>query len=193
MPIRRLVCLVLTLAAATAGRLAGQTCFRGRPLPECRVFAITEIGFGVRLTQEPLDEGLTSADLGFMVNLNEDYALGGTLYAAFEDYTDPGPDARYGIKLRVRRWIEPWLSVDLAPGIMYHNGGTGSAGLAFTSQIGLNFRDWLALTTQLEYLGYQDDRVLAGYAGLRFGSELAVAAALLGAVIAMLAASAPSY
>ncbi|KPK80247.1 MAG: hypothetical protein AMS25_09580 [Gemmatimonas sp. SM23_52] len=188
MAMRRIVCLVLALAAATASQLPGQNCFRGRPLPTCRVFAITEIGFGAKLTREPFTHGLASADLGLMVNLSQDYALGGSLYVGFEDFTDPGY-WRFGIKARVRRWLTPWLSLDVAPGIMGYSGEVGDGSdLTFTSQISLSFRDQLVLTTQLEYLRYEDyGRVLDAYAGLRFGSQPAVAAALLSGFAALMA------
>jgi hypothetical protein len=193
MSMRRILVLLPLLATPSAGALSGQVCFRGRPEPECGSFFITEIGFAIRLTQEPLDEGLVSADLGYMVNLSDDWAVGGTLYAAFEDFTDPMPDARVGAKARIRRWFKPWLSFDVAPGIMRYNGGQGGEELALTSQFSLSFRDQLVLTTQFDYLHYKGNKVLAWYAGLRFGSQPAVAVALLSVLIAGVAASAPSY
>jgi hypothetical protein len=61
-------------------------------------------------------------------------------------------------------------------------------GLTFTSQFSLSFRDQLVLTTQLEYLRYDGyGRVLDAYAGLRFGSQPALGAALLSGFLALVA------
>jgi hypothetical protein len=129
---------------------------------------------------------MANADLGLMVNLSDDYALGGSLYVGFEDFTDPGY-WRFGIKARVRRWLTPWLSLDVAPGIMGYSGEMGGD-LTFTSQFSLSFRDQLVLMTQLEYLRYDEyGRVLDAYAGLRFGSQPALGAALLSGLLALFA------
>lgn len=158
-----------------ATSLEAQVCFRGQPRQNCESFIITEIGFAVRLTQEPFDEGLTSGELGYMVNVDERYSLGGTAYGAFEDFTDPEPDSRFGVKGRIRAWLTDWLSLELAPGILKHQGSLG-----FTGHASLNVRDQIILISQLEQLNYKGRKTAVWYAGMRLGSKPALGAAVAG-------------
>src|SRR5678816_3906450 len=59
-------------------------CWRGRPLPDCRFFILTEFGVYVRLDDDPTrqsgDRGFITLDVGPMRNRTPKDAVGGTVY-----------------------------------------------------------------------------------------------------------------
>ena len=135
-------------------------CFRGRPLPTCRSFWITEAGYGYALTGS--NRHYATWELGLMTNLDERWAVGGTFLAgiAFGD----GARVGVGLKPRFRLWLDSSTSVELSPGVLL----AGSEGQfpRFTGHVSVNFQDRLALTSQLEVL----DNV-AWYVGVKLGSK----------------------
>lgn len=44
-----ILALFIGLSCLSASSACGQVCFRGKPSPECRLFEVTEVGFGFRL------------------------------------------------------------------------------------------------------------------------------------------------
>jgi hypothetical protein len=189
MSLRRLASpLLLMLCILPAGALArapaeAPLCFRGRPLPECQGFLLTEFAVSLGLPSSyrrpPLD---ASWELGYLHNLEvERLAVGGSLFLVYDDEQR----LLFGVKPRLRRWLTPWLSAEVAPGILVAGGGVDSfapAYPAFSGHAALNFGDVLAVSTQLEVLPLASKsnvnpqgREITGYIGLRFGSYAGLA------------------
>ncbi len=91
-----IVFIFCALACGTEAQ--ADTCFRGRPLPECSAFWLTETGIGY------MGSGggrfWPICETGMMLNISEDYAVGATGYLAYDGKYE---DLRGGIKVRLRR------------------------------------------------------------------------------------------
>ncbi|KPK81606.1 MAG: hypothetical protein AMS25_05485 [Gemmatimonas sp. SM23_52] len=159
---------VLTWAAP----LEAQFCFRGRPARECRQFLITEAGYarGAR------DGWLLMSELGFMHNLNDKNALGGTVLAGMVS-----DDVQIGLKLRYRRWLSSKLTLDASPGVILHHGNHRAPG--FTGHVGVGYGDYLGLTLLVQAIPLEgEDTEVRSYFGFRVGSYLGRAASILMAI-----------
>ena len=122
-------------------------CFRGRPLPECKSFWIIEMQ-GVRplaQTSRIVQNGdhrverleFTSVlqwNLGHMVNVGDDWAIGGVVTLGTN--TERWLSAYNG---RIRRWVNPHLSIEAEVGALLSNGTSGAKG--GTAAMRLNIRD----------------------------------------------------
>ena len=110
----------------TAARAPSPSCWRGKPLPQCRSFFITEMAgeyaFVTTKTNDPLAfEARSRADesaqllwrIGPMFNTSPSRAMGVTLSAG--TVNDGGREA---IEFRQRRWISPEQSVDFSAGAL---------------------------------------------------------------------------
>jgi hypothetical protein len=179
--------------------LSAQTCFPGRPLPGCRSFPITEIGYAHRLDKTPFATGgepqvhYFNAEVGWMFNRSPRLAIGGTVFAgALVDYAF---EFRPGVRARVRYWIDPRTGVDLGAGLVV--GRTPASGtfnspdehrLGGAGHVGLSFHDAAILILEVEYLRNPVDRDLAAYAGARIGSRPAMWTTLIvGPLLGLLA------
>lgn len=135
-------------------------CFRGKPLSRCNSFLITELGAYYKLNErDRTPDGaryLIAWELGWMKNLNEDFALGGTLLIEGNEHT-----TGIGLKPRLRRWLSPELSVDVSLGILKSQ----ESGSGLTGDVSLNWRDWFFLTSKIENVNRT-----AWYGGVKFGS-----------------------
>lgn len=132
-------------------------CFRGRPKPTCDNFWLTEWGFAKSVTGE--SASLYTWELGWMVNRGTTHALGvgvflqgffwvvvGDQYFPYPRYTTTRGEGGSGIRPRLRLWMSPAISVDLAPGIILFGSG---AGAGFSGHVGLNLGDYAALTAHI--------------------------------------------
>lgn len=117
-----------------------QISFRGKPVPECIMFFITEAGGVVGVAGSPGEFGV-NYEFGLMYNLNQRSALGATLFTLFD-----GSNFR-GIKLRYRHWMNSSISLDVSPGLSLWGYGKHPQ---FTGHVGLNFGDWIALIGQAD-------------------------------------------
>ena len=133
----------------------GQTCFEGKP--ECASFWITEVGYTPRMNDAPRpfkDDFYLHWELGHMININASWAMGGAVFFGVDD-----TGSRWALKGRVRHWLGPRLSVDLAPGILVmidERNETKTPG--FTGHVGLNFREWFQFVGMVEVIDIQPDR-----------------------------------
>lgn len=165
-------CLILPPA------LSGQTptepshwCFRGRPSPACNVFWLTEAGVAAHVAgnQAAYESApLFTWELGWMVNRGSSRAFG---IAAFGQAGDGMVAA--GIRPRVRFWMNPTMSLDVAPGVAVYASDGGGPG--FSGHVGLNFGDYGAATVHVVALRprtYDTNRSMrtAVFAGGRLGS-----------------------
>jgi hypothetical protein len=174
---------------AQAVELAG-LCFKGRPMPWCRSFLVTELGFRYQLNapEGVYPQGLT-LEAGWMRNLSQSLALGATAFATGQGGGEGG-DALFsvGLKPRVRRWLGDRLSVEVSAGLAFPIGGEyGSPGI--TGDVGLNVGDVLQLTGSFETLrfplgGADVAWYFGGKAGSYAGVVATVALVALGAAVA---------
>jgi hypothetical protein len=170
--------------------LSAQTCFPGRPLPGCRSFPITEVGYTHRLDKTPLANGgepqvhYFNAEVGWMFNRSPKLAIGGTVFAGA--LVDNAFEFRPGVKARLRYWIDPRTGLDLGAGLVL--GRTPASGtfnspdehrLGGAGHVGLSFHDVAVLIFEVEYLPNPTDRDVAAYAGARIGSKPAMWTALI--------------
>ncbi|MDC0711632.1 hypothetical protein POL68_24400 [Stigmatella sp. ncwal1] len=194
MSLRRLASPLLLLCVLPGTALAASPsmpsfaetplCFRGAPLPRCQGFLLTEFAATLGLPSSYRRPPLNAIwELGYMHNLEvESLALGGTLFLVHDDEQR----TLFGIKPRLRRWLTPWLSAEVAPGILIGGGGVDSFAPsypAFSGHAALNFGDVVSVSTQLEVLPLASKsnvnpqgREITGYIGLRFGSYAGLAA-----------------
>ncbi len=119
---------------------AARWCLRGRPLPACQGFWLTEFGmaqglFGGRAASH---EKLLTWEFGMMWNRGERKALGLAMF--FQEGTYAGG---IGVRPRLRSWLSPTTSIDIAPGILL-----GSERPSFSGHLALN-KSNLALTTHV--------------------------------------------
>ncbi len=180
-----LITTALTLVLA-ADSPAGGDCFRGRPLPECRSFWITEAGtlyrFDLPQTNDKWHATLMyNWEVGLMVNQSERYAIGGSLFFNFDDLTN---HTLVGFRARYRRWLSPRISLDIAPGIILSESKTDN--VAFSGEVMLGADDLIAAVVRLDMrenrFKYSDN--FAWYGGLRLRSYPGLVAGIAGPIIA---------
>jgi hypothetical protein len=176
---------IMILACPSVGAKA---CFRGRPLPDCESFWLTESGvfwrFDRKASRDWHERLLYSIEIGLMKNRCECSALGGTVMLAFEDMTN---DFRLAFKGRYRRWLSQKHSVDIAPGIYLTGSKTDFP--SFTTSVSLNAADYFALVGVLDILKSEKGggTDFAWFGGIRFGSEPGLIIAIAGPIFALIA------
>jgi hypothetical protein len=119
-------------------------CFRGRPLPECKTFWITESGVLTRFDRwskkRDWQEHLyLSYEVGKMYNRNQHTEYGGSVLLRGADFP---PGRSFGFKGRYRRWLSKETSLDLSPGIILDFGMPPEIS-AFSTSIAVCFQDGL--------------------------------------------------
>ncbi|MBN2227903.1 MAG: hypothetical protein JW763_11140 [candidate division Zixibacteria bacterium] len=181
------------LLAAVIGSVSAQTpedrkgpCFRGKPLPKCEVFWITECAVLYRLDESGYDDWFKQLyynwEIGYMVNRNEQNAIGGALLIVHDDMIE---DTRIGIKFRYRYWLNHRVGLDVNPGLLFGGEYRESPGV----QVSLAIMDQSmfggnVIVEYYRYKGGAND--FAWYAGLRFGSTLGIVAGIAIPVILVL-------
>jgi hypothetical protein len=180
---------IIFLACLLAGdMMAGGSCFRGRPLPECRSFWITEAGTLYRFDSHDAGKNrkwheklMYNWELGWMYNRSPRSALGGSF---FLDYDDLLNNTQIGIRARHRRWLSRSLSLDVAPGVIVTGSAIECPG--FSGLLVLNAADRVAATLRLDISKWERSSGydLAWYGGLRFCSYPGLIAGLAGPIIA---------
>lgn len=129
--------------------------FRGRPLPECRTFFLTEFGFRMQLAGTHLYSGeetpsyLTQWEFGLMKNMNPKYALGGTLFAML---TEDAAEFHFGFAPRLRRWLNPNFSLDFSPGVVFASTNHAFHGPGLSAGLRIGYKDYVALMASLEVM-----------------------------------------
>lgn len=180
--------LLCTMAPVQSGQ--AQTCFRGRPLPACRSFALLELGYAHRLGAPSMVTGgspqvhYLNGEVGWMVGRSPRLSIGGTFFAgALVDYEF---ELRPGLKARARYWLGDRTGVDLGVGVMLGRVPADSTSWSpterrpgATAHLGLSLNDALHFTMLGEYLPNPVDRDLVGYAGVRLGSKPALWSGLI--------------
>ena len=142
------------LALLPARRLWAQTCFRGRPLPTCQRFWVTETGFGQRVNRfSPFGEShdqLASVEVGRMWNRGRAVGVGGTVFVGVGDQITGNTGVLLALKPRFRRWLGRSLSWDVSAGPgMVVLGDAGRGRLVLTGHTGLMLGDLVGVTAQV--------------------------------------------
>ncbi len=132
-------------------------------------------------------ESHASVELGWLRNLSDRSALGGTLVVG----SMSGDGSRYGVKGRYRRWLDGQFAVDVEGGPLAVSGGSGHSPFArdgaFGATTGVEFayRDLIAVSANVDAV--RGDRAQSGvFLGVRAGSWAApvFAAGLIALVLA---------
>jgi hypothetical protein len=114
------------------------------------MFAVTEFGYARSSNSEPatpfgephVKPHVFMWELGLMRNTDSRTALGGTVLLT----------SRFsvGLKARYRRWVWRDVSVEVAPGLIVHDGRQFARAPAFTGHVLLNLEDVLSVGAMLE-------------------------------------------
>ena len=154
-------------------------CFRGRPLPACKAFALTEFSVSVWLSAEPPGENPPPAisEFGVMRNVGTRNAIGGSFFL------DAGhKEVVGGLALRYRYWFNSNTGLDLGLGTPI----VGYAALDWaTLKAKLTYRDLVGPVTRLELGGETTYWNL----GLEVGSGAGVIGTVAAAVFGIIAAA----
>lgn len=149
--------LATALIHAGTGTALASLCWRGKPLPECRTFVLTELGVYGRLDEDPTHAAdnpvYFTLDLGLVKNVSPTAAMGLTAYGGAGD-----SHARVGARFRYRRWLSRDTSVDFAPGVIVYgseDGGYTHQAPGFVLGATWNWRDWVALGLEVEHSRYE--------------------------------------
>ena len=169
------------------------TCFRGRPLPRCGAFWITEAGYhhrlsGTRLVQQDPNSGAdleshVSWELGRMRNRDSSSALGWTILIG----VDAERKHRLGAKARFRRWLDPRGILDLSGGVLQASvrapyPDARAMGYGLTGDAAVGWSNAGTVTVGAEALRSRRRNVAAVYGGVRLSAYPAVVATTLFAV-----------
>lgn len=178
--------LSLMLCALSWAPVIAQPCLSNKPLPYCRTFFITELGYSYKATS-PLHRNsytaindtiafsttnpisgrhLLHSELGLMRNFNANFAVGASHFLAW----DVGHNFHGGFKLRVRKWFNEKMSLDLSGGPLLWGAEGEYAYPGFVGGASLNFSDWESVNvtvTQMKTKGY-DYTFDASYEGRRY-------------------------
>jgi hypothetical protein len=203
-----LLSMILLLSLVFPLPAKAQFSLKPSPLPTCKTFLLTEIGYHYRINSFP--EGLYfynhrsyfTSDVGIMINLSSKYAIGMVNFFGM----DNDWQIRWGVKARVRRWFGPEISADLSLGPNFADSRNHYDKPEFSGELSLNLRDLLIFNILVEVASYRIYQTadyypwellaikkgsdVAIYTGIKLGSEPGrianIAAYLAGAVYLVL-------
>jgi len=89
-----------------------------------------------------------TSELGYIHNFNAKYGLGVTHFTGW----DVGHNLRRGLKLRIRRWINPKTSLDLSVGSILWGGGWEIKLPGLAGDVGMNFHNTQTVYVTIEAL-----------------------------------------
>lgn len=191
-----------TTASASSSSPRAKVCYRGRPMPKCDIFILTDLTLQGRIVRPEAkirylsydstmrvetvrpNEYVLSLELGGMKNLNAKNAAGMTAIFDLD-----GDEFNVGMKARYRRWLEAnglaldvgagfvtRNSIDLTeqPGYFYYSRGARDKRLYFTGDVAVNVQDYVSIITRVD-IGKYDRRLQPTVGvGARLGSLPAV-------------------
>ncbi len=94
----------------------GRNCFRGRPLPTCRSFWITDAAGGLERGRFGRTEIYVAGDVGWMRNITNQTAVGATIGVGYSG------EGFVALRPRLRRWVGPTVGLDAALGVRWTPG-----------------------------------------------------------------------
>ena len=137
-----------------------QFCWGSNQLPKCKVFPLLEISYYGAMTSRFFDKNLFVWEGGVMLNINQQNAIGASLWVGRVSY---GQRQRDGYRIRYHRWLRNRLSIDLSSG-----GVLLFANPKFTGELNLNYDDLLILSLRRHKLFIGG---IEHYIGLKVGSK----------------------
>jgi hypothetical protein len=138
----------------TSSTLFAQPCLSLKPAPACRSSLITEFGYSYKIPSsskwQSTPRHYVTSELGYIYNLNAKYGLGFTHFTGLgDDYS-----LRGGLKLRLRKWLNPKTSFDLSGGaILWDIEDSDFKPSTFIGSASLNFSQWQAVNVMVEVSG----------------------------------------
>lgn len=145
------------------------SCFRGKPLGECKSFWVVETGFMSFAGESSADrngyyDNMFNANLGKMRNISTRSALGGTInISTANDGMDIGIGPRY------RHWISPRLAFDFSPRwIFARTGSYDLDGTGYQIDASVSIGELFSIDTHYRQVKYNPDYLimpLSGYTG----------------------------
>jgi hypothetical protein len=161
--------------------LAGaQFSLKPSPLPNCKTFLLTEIGYLYRVNSFPAGlysyshHSYSTSNVGLMINLSSKLAIG---VANFVGMDNDG-QFRWGVKARARRWFGQEKSADLSLGCNLWDSRDPYDKPQLSGGLSLSFRDLLIFEILVEVAPYKI-RQWADYPRYEFlvikkGSDMAI-------------------
>ncbi len=165
----QVACLGLVFGTVLSAALVfAQPCVTARPAPACRSCFVTEIGYSYAVTS-PLTRTSTqwigdsisyvareelsgrhylTSELGYVYNLNAQYGFGFTHLTGW----DIGHGLRGGLKLRVRKWLNPTTSVDVSGGAILWDLDSNTELPAIIGGCSVIFGAWESVNVMVEVL-----------------------------------------
>jgi len=179
---------------------AAQACLY--PRSDCRTWFVSEFGL-LNAFENQLQAGPVNAafwELGLMKRLKARSAIGGSLYATYDD-----TDFRLtiaGAKVRARRWLTRAVTLDASAGLLVVTSGNKDAGQprlklpGFTGRIDVGLGDWIGAVGGVDIYGLDipaaviepgisrlKDERHTWYSGLRLGKYPGVVAGVAIAIL----------
>lgn len=176
----------------TAPSATSAGCFLPRPLPRCRSFVVTEVGYFASVLGTPADnpyaggrralDSHVSWELGYMRNRDDGTAVGGVLLVGGDHR-----GARVGAKIRGRRWLARRSTLDVgagvvSAGVLVPEPSYAGRGVGPTADVSLGWRDIAALSLRADAIRTSGRTSVGVYGGARLGGVPALAATAAAAV-----------
>jgi len=156
-------------------------CFRGRPLPNCRSFLLTE--FDLALT-----EGSVRWEIGAMHNIGSRSAVGGSLLLRGAE----NDSSAFGAKIRFRHWLSRVVALDVSSGILVAGRGTAPG---FAGHVGLGVGDLVALSIEAETVppDFEGGKRIRWFGGVRVGAQLGTVVGALAGILFLGCSGGPCF
>jgi hypothetical protein len=149
--------MILLLSLVFPLPAKAQFSLKPSPLPTCKAFLLTEIGYYYRVSSFPEDlypdykhHSYFTSNIGLMMNLSSKFSIGAANFVGI----DNGHEIRWGAKVRARRWFGPEKSADLSLGLNFADSRTYYDKPAFSGELSLNLRDQLIFNILVEVGSY---------------------------------------
>ncbi len=130
------------------------------PLPTCKTFLLTEIGYYYRVSSFPEElswykhHSYFTSNVGLMMNLSSKFSIGAANFVGIDD----DGQLRWGAKARARRWFGPEKSADLSLGLNFADSRGYYDMPAITGELSLNLRDLIIFNILVEVASYKIDQ-----------------------------------
>lgn len=181
------ICVFLGFASTSADNeppqpLAQQSfSLRGAPQKSVSTFMITEVGVASRhfVTSSGFGQHPASHitwELGVMHNILPRHAVGGTIYASYDDTFDKA--ILMGLKARYRYWLTERVHLDVGSGVLfgesrpnlfYYRDNDTRSYPSFIGHIGIGLADWISLRGEIQKVKDTERNVGDSYFGIAVG------------------------
>lgn len=154
--------IIIIIICLDAQAAEAQFCWEGSQLPKCKIFPLLETSAYLG------GSDLFAWEYGTMLNLNQQYAFGVSLWAGTRTYKDSK------FRLRFRRWLSESLTIDLSTGnvLLFTDPKlAGELNLNYDDRLILSFSRFPNITGRYGYFrGNHFEHYIGVKAGTRFFS-----------------------